>query len=258
MKKNYIFKFILLLIPVSAFLLMSSSGGRNDARSGSPGDGGASCITCHPGPITNASADITSNIPKTGYLLDTDYTININTSSSSSSVGFQLTAENNSNTKIGAFTAGSGSRTINSNKSITHSSPSSTGDWSFTWRSPSTDLGRVTFYSAVNATSGNGSFGGNDQVVTTSTSSPSLSISGANRLDFDMFPNPASDRVTIQLPSGSDKATVQFYDYVGRLALTKNITNSSNKVDVNNLSTGIYILKVVSDSKIGTRKFIKN
>jgi hypothetical protein len=84
-----------------------------------------------------------------------------------------------------------------------------------------------------------------------------LSISDANRLDFEMYPNPASERITIQLPSGSDNATVQFYDYIGRLALTKNITTSNNKIDVNILSTGVYILKVMSEDKIGSQKFIK-
>ncbi|KOY53060.1 choice-of-anchor V domain-containing protein [Polaribacter dokdonensis] len=257
MNKNYFFKFILLAIPVSAFLLMSSSGGRNDARSGSPGDNGASCVTCHPGPVTNASAEITSDIPDTGYLLDTDYTININTTSSSSSVGFQLTAENSSNTKIGSFTAGSGSRTINSDKSITHSTPSASGDWSFTWRSPSTDLGRVTFYSAVNASAGEGSFGGNDQVVLVNASSASLSISEAQKIDFAMYPNPASDILNIDLPIISEKVTVEFYDQIGKLAYSQNLSTNSKTVNVKDLATGIYIIKVIADGKIGTQKFIK-
>ena len=256
MKKHYIFKFILVLIPVSAFLLMSSSGGRSDGRSGSPGDGGSTCAACHAGGNFNTSVAITSNIPSTGYLLNTDYTISVNTTSSASSYGFQLTAENGSNVKIGTFSAGSSSRTVNGAKAITQSSPSSTGNWSFTWKSPSTDLGRVTFYTAVNAANGNGGTSG-DQVVTGSNSLPSLSISEANRLDFEMYPNPASDNLTIQLPSGSSKATVQFYDYIGKLALSQSITNDNNKINVNDLSTGIYILKVLADDKIGTQKFIK-
>ncbi|APZ47865.1 hypothetical protein BW723_16885 [Polaribacter reichenbachii] len=258
MKKHYIFKLLLLLIPVSAFLLMSSSGGRSDARSGSPGDGGATCAACHSGGNFNASAIITSNIPTTGYLLNTDYTININTTSSSSAHGFQLTAENNSNAKIGAFTAGSGSRTVNSSKAITHSFPSTSGDWSFTWRSPSTDLGNVTFYTAVNATNGNGNaFDGGDQVITASTSSPSLSISEAKRLKFDLYPNPAIENLNIQLPNGTNKALVQFYNYTGKLVLTNNITELNSKINVSNLSKGIYILKVVSEDKIGSQKFMK-
>ena len=257
MKKNYIFKFLLLMIPLSAFLLMSSSGGRGDARSGSPGDGGATCASCHSGGNFNASVAITTDIPFNGYLLNTDYTINVNTSSTSSTHGFQLAAENSSNTKIGTFTAGTGSRV--SGDRITHTTPSNSGDWSFTWRSPSSDLGRVTFYTAVNAANGNGNaFDGQDQTVTGSTSAPSLSIAEAKRLDFDMYPNPASDNLTIQLASSSEIATVNFYDYTGRLALSKDISTNDNKIDVNNLASGVYILKVVTEDKIGTQKFIKN
>ena len=84
-----------------------------------------------------------------------------------------------------------------------------------------------------------------------------LSISEANLLKFEMFPNPASDKVTIQLPSGTEKATVQFYDYLGRLALTKKVTSAKNILEVNSLSKGVYMLKVVTEDKVGSQKFIK-
>lgn len=85
-----------------------------------------------------------------------------------------------------------------------------------------------------------------------------LGISEAKRLKFEMFPNPATDNVTIQLPSGTEKATVLFYDYLGRLALTQKVTSAKNSIDVNSLSRGVYILKVVTEDKVGSQKFIKN
>jgi plastocyanin len=85
-----------------------------------------------------------------------------------------------------------------------------------------------------------------------------LSISEAQRLNFETFPNPASNSVTVQLPSGTEEATVQFYDYLGRLALSKKVTSAKNILEVNSLSKGVYILKVVTEDKIGSQKFIKN
>ena len=85
-----------------------------------------------------------------------------------------------------------------------------------------------------------------------------LSTSEARRLNFEMFPNPASDKVRIQLPSGAENATVEFYDSLGRLALSKKVTRINNKMDVNALSKGIYILKVFTADQIGSQKFIKN
>ena len=85
-----------------------------------------------------------------------------------------------------------------------------------------------------------------------------LSTSEARRLKFEMFPNPGSDKVSIQLPSGAENATVEFYDSLGRLALSKKVTRINNKMDVNALSKGIYILKVFTADQIGSQKFIKN
>ena len=85
-----------------------------------------------------------------------------------------------------------------------------------------------------------------------------LSTSETKRLKFEMFPNPASDKVRIQLPSGAENATVEFYDSLGRLALSEKVTRINNKMDVNSLSKGIYILKVFTADQVGSRKFIKN
>ena len=255
MKKHYFFKVLLLMIPFSAFLLMSNSGGKTGAYSGSPGDGGSSCTACHSGSANlGASASITTNIPSDGYELNTDYTITVNSTSSSSQLGFQLTAENGSNPKVGSFIAGSGTRV--SGQRITQSTPSTSGDWSFTWKSPATNEGNVTFYTAVNATNDNGGTSG-DQVVLANMSVGVLGISEARRLHFEMFPNPASENLTIQLPSGSKNASVVFYDYIGRTALTQKVSQTNNQINVQKLSSGVYIIKVLADGKIGTQKFVK-
>jgi hypothetical protein len=259
MKKHYIFKFLLLLIPVSAFTLLSFSSGRDSAFSGSPGDNN-NCTHCHTGAAaSNSNISITTNIPNTGYAFNTEYDITINNSAGKVRNGFQVTAEKDSdNSKVGTFsTPGTDTKAVNNGTRITHKSAGTNqSSWSFKWTSPSSEQGKITFYGA--SVSGNGSGSGGDLVfLGKSNSSPSLSISEANRLQFDLFPNPASERVTIQLPLGLDKATVQFYDYLGKLALTHHVTNSNNKINVNDLSSGVYILKVLSNDKIGSQKFIK-
>tara|TARA_R110001632_G_scaffold43376_6_gene110143 strand:+ start:152300 stop:153046 length:747 start_codon:yes stop_codon:yes gene_type:complete len=85
-----------------------------------------------------------------------------------------------------------------------------------------------------------------------------LGISENKLLSFKMFPNPASDLVNIQLPSGSDKAEVSIFDYTGRLMKSKTITSNDSKLDVNNLSNGMYLIRVTSNNKIGAQRFIKN
>ncbi len=256
MKKNYIFKSLLLLIPVSAFALMSLSSGRNGSYSSSPGDGNT-CSACHSGGNFSASLNIdASSIPTSGYELGKEYTINVTQSSTSNRNGFQLTAEQTNNSKAGSFIAGSNSKVVNGNTHITHTNPNSKS-WSVKWKAPTTNQGEIKFYAA--SVAGNGAGISGDQVVSaTSESFNVLGISEAKRLNFEMFPNPTSDNLTIQLPSGAEEANVEFYDYVGRLALSKKITSSNNKIAVSNLSRGIYILKVISEDKIGSQKFVKN
>ena len=261
MKKNYSFKALLLLIPISAFSLLSFSGGNGNALSGSPGDGGANCTQCHTGSsASNSNISITSNIPSTGYEFNTQYQVTITNSGGGSRNGFQVTAERDANNaKVGTFTSTSNdTEATDGSKRIIHTgNGNSQNTWSFNWTSPSSEQGKITFYGS--SVSGNGANGNGGDLVFlgSSISLPSLSISEAKRLSFDMYPNPAQDELTIQLPSGSEKATVQFYDYIGRLSLTKTISSSSDKINVANLNSGIYILKVFSDDKIGSQKFIK-
>ena len=72
-----------------------------------------------------------------------------------------------------------------------------------------------------------------------------------------MYPNPVSDVLNIQLPSGTDKAEVGVYDYTGRLVSSKTISSNDSSLDVQNISRGIYILRVTTNTKIGVQRFIK-
>ena len=94
----------------------------------------------------------------------------------------------------------------------------------------------------------------NGTVTVTSTAG----ITENKLLSFDIFPNPVSDVLTIQLPTGTEKAEVGVFDYTGKLVTSKTITSNDNSIDVQKLSNGIYLIRVSSDAKIGAQRFIKN
>jgi len=262
MKKHLFFKILLFTIPLSAFVFMSNSGGKTGAYSGSPGDGN-NCTACHAGSsVSESNITITTNIPTTGYAFNTQYDVTITNSAGGSRNGFQVTAEKDSdNSNVGTFSTVSGSndtKTVNGNSHITHtSSGNGKSSWSFKWTSPSSEEGKITFYGASVSGNGNGGSSGDKVYTGSSISNSSLSLSRDKRLDFGMFPNPASENVIIQLPSGSKNGSVEFYDYIGRLALTQKVSQTNNSINVQDLSSGVYILKVLADGKIGTQKFIK-
>ena len=93
----------------------------------------------------------------------------------------------------------------------------------------------------------------NGTVTVTSTAG----ITKNNLLSFDMYPNPVSDMLTVQLPTGTEKAEVSIIDYTGRLVFSKTISSNDTSIDVQSISRGIYIIRVASNAKIGVQRFIK-
>lgn len=92
----------------------------------------------------------------------------------------------------------------------------------------------------------------------TVTVSSTAGIDQATALRFTLYPNPANDLLSIRLPLGYDKAEVGVYDYTGRAVLFKTITPSDQMLETENLSSGVYLIRITSNTKIGTKLFIKN
>ena len=93
----------------------------------------------------------------------------------------------------------------------------------------------------------------NGTVTVTSTAG----ISKNNLLSFEMYPNPVSDLLNIQLPTGTEKAEVSVFDYTGRLVSSKIISSNDTAIDVQKISRGIYMIRVATNTKIGVQRFIK-
>lgn len=273
----------LLIVAVCSFVLMSNtsltkssyvsvteginfnpirSNGSPGDKTGSPGDGGATCTDCHsPGANFNLTPTITTNIPLTGYVFGTTYNVQVTATSNGNEAGrgFELTAENNAGSSVGVYdlTGATGSpQIITSGGSVTHTNDLF-NSWSFDWTAPLVDEGIITFYTAVNAVNGSGTSG--DQVVTTTESvdSSTLSLSENNILAFDIYPNPTKDYITIHLPDGVMDGSIEIFDFLGRAVITTKINRIDNKLNLNNLTAGMYIINLTSEEKTGIKIFVK-
>ena len=96
-----------------------------------------------------------------------------------------------------------------------------------------------------------------DNMNGTVTVSAPAGISENKTLRFSMYPNPVSDVLTIQLPTGTEKAEVGVFDISGRLVSSKTISSNDASLDVQKFSKGIYIIRVATNNKIGVQRFIK-
>ena len=226
---------------------------------GSPGDGYLDCTDCHDNNVDyNLIPNINTSIPVTGYVLGQTYTIEVLTSSSGANGwGFELTAEKAGGTTVGEYnmTGATGSpKIITSGGSVTHSNNAS-DSWSFNWTAPSVNEGDITFYAAVLAANGS-----NDQVITTQkvVTASTLSIDEKNSLAFEIFPNPTRDYLTIKLPNDISEGYVEIFDFSGKSVIKTKVNIINNTLNLNNLSVGMYILRLSSEEKSGIKKFIRD
>jgi hypothetical protein len=90
--------------------------------------------------------------------------------------------------------------------------------------------------------------------ATASRLDPNLSNTSVDlKKNFIIYPNPVSSILTIQSEKRLD--TIEVFDAIGRLILTK---KSTNTLDVSSLQSGNYLMKIGSQNSIESIKFIKN
>ncbi|MFI5203923.1 MAG: T9SS type A sorting domain-containing protein, partial [Flavobacteriales bacterium] len=65
---------------------------------------------------------------------------------------------------------------------------------------------------------------------------------------FEMYPNPATQQITVVLNS-KDETNINVYSATGKLILQKNVQPGENKVDVSVLVPGLYVVQVGEVSK---------
>jgi len=78
----------------------------------------------------------------------------------------------------------------------------------------------------------------------------------ANNL-VSIYPNPANDFITVQLMDETIGATIQILNALGEIVLTENATTNGTLLKTDNLTNGIYFVKVESKNGKAIRKFIK-
>jgi hypothetical protein len=84
-----------------------------------------------------------------------------------------------------------------------------------------------------------------------------LSIGKDEIENFTVYPNPVNNgEFSISTGINSLK-TVQLFNVIGKSVLSKQVQNNET-IDISNLNTGVYILKVKEGDKMATRKLVIN
>ena len=73
--------------------------------------------------------------------------------------------------------------------------------------------------------------------------------------DIEIFPNPATDNITV---IAHQKSEIEILNIEGQIIFKIYSENKETSIDIANLSSGIYIIKVKTDQDVATKKFIKD
>lgn len=80
-----------------------------------------------------------------------------------------------------------------------------------------------------------------------------ITLVQTSSLSVEVFPNPANTHVNILCPEGSD---IIIYNILGVAVKSAKDIPEYYTFPISNLATGVYVMKVFSDGKVGTKKII--
>ena len=100
----------------------------------------------------------------------------------------------------------------------------------------------------------------------TNTFPSCLSLSGVGvhenekqQLDVKVYPNPANNYVFIELKESTEKITIEIFDMPGNLVKAATFGNPQKytSIPVEDLSRGLYSIRIKSVNGLAVRKFVK-
>jgi len=286
MKKRRLFFTAIIgagIILASGFTVVDSTGIAN--WTGSPVDGGAGstgqCTNCHFGGAMGVPTLSLSATPAFGgsdtnliYTPGTTYTITITSVGSYSAYGFNCEIINSQNT-TGVSDFGTFGVAVSSNCKLfsasthypscaSHKTPS-TAPFSFLWTAPASGTGYI--YTDVNGVNLDATTGG-DQVSNVFSYVLTSSVAGIqthqnNDINLSVFPNPATDRVSIAYTL-KDKGVVSVKLYTMNGVYVADLVNETQGVGIQSttanlpasLAKGLYMVKLAINGQGTTQKLL--
>ena len=267
-----------VLLPLGLLILalatMSNSGGRaasgNSAATLAPGDGTTTCASsfCHGtnsyDPSMSVEVSDTDGNLVTEYTLDQTYTVKVTIDAGSGTpigYGFQvvsLDGEDNNYNAWGSNLPGGTqiSELSNGRQYFEQTNALPTNSFEIEWTAPAEVQGDMTFYAAGLAVNGNGNTGGDGGTSTTFTlSAPVMSNVDDTfvKTNLLLYPNPTTQ--ILNLDSEWTQGQVEVYNHAGKLQIT--FENIPSQILTDQLSPGLYILRIVNGEQSITQKFNK-
>jgi hypothetical protein len=72
-----------------------------------------------------------------------------------------------------------------------------------------------------------------------------------------VFPDPATDNITIEFSDKNSENEISIYNVQGQLIIHRSISGGKTGMDISSFVKGMYMIKVINRNKIETTKFVK-
>ena len=82
-----------------------------------------------------------------------------------------------------------------------------------------------------------------------------ISVNDLEAKNITVRPNPATNNFTVELDNDS-QAQVQLFNLVGQVVYNAQTNNQTVNVNISNLNSGVYMLKVTQNGRIYTSKVL--
>jgi hypothetical protein len=72
-----------------------------------------------------------------------------------------------------------------------------------------------------------------------------------------VYPNPATDKITIKIAEGQAPSQLSMMNLNGEEVLTCSLIKPKTQIDISNLPSGVYFVRLTSDRTAEVGKFVK-
>ena len=76
-------------------------------------------------------------------------------------------------------------------------------------------------------------------------------------LQVSIYPNPATDKIAIEISGNPKQSSLSIVNIEGQQLLTRQITEPQTQIDISNLPSGVYFVRVISERTVEVGKIIK-
>jgi hypothetical protein len=101
-------------------------------------------------------------------------------------------------------------------------------------------------------------FGNSQKATVMYYDSVYVGVKEQQKSKFSLYPNPATDKITIEIAEGQVTSQLSMRNLNGEEILTCSLIKPKTQIDISNLSIGVYFVRLTKERAVDVGKFVKN